>query len=125
VGIPDNMKAEAEEAHKHLVELVAEVDEDLMMRYLEDDTFDADEIRAALRKATLESSLVPVLCGSSLKNKGVQQMLDAIVYFLPSPLDVPPVVGTDPKTDEELVRTVDADQPFAGLVFKIQADPHV
>ncbi|MDQ2682199.1 MAG: elongation factor G, partial [Chloroflexota bacterium] len=98
---------------------------ELMMRYLEDDTFTADELRAGLRKATLSSTLVPVLCGSSLKNKGVQQMLDAIVAYLPSPLDVPPVTGTDPKTDEEIIRTVDADQPFAGLVFKIQADPHV
>ena len=123
--IPANMAADADAARKHLVELIAESDEDLMLRYLEDDTFTAEELRAGLRKATLESTLVPVLCGSALKNKGVQQMLDAIVDYLPSPLDVPPVVGTDPKTDEELVRTVDFGQPFSGLIFKIQTDPHV
>ncbi len=125
VAIPENMVAEADEARKYLIEMVAGSDEDLMLRYLEDDTFTPDELRAGLRKATLESTLVPVLCGSALKNKGVQQMLDAIVTYLPSPLDVPPVVGTDPKTDEEVIRTVDADQPFSGLVFKIQSDPHV
>ena len=125
VAIPENMVLEADEARKYLIEMVAESDEDLMLRYLEDDTFTADELRAGLRKATLESTLVPVLCGSALKNKGVQQMLDAIVTYLPSPLDVPPVVGTDPKTDEEVIRTVEADQPFSGLVFKIQSDPHV
>jgi elongation factor G len=125
VAVPADMAAQVAEARHHLVELVAESDEELMMRYLEDDVLTPDELRSALRAATLNSTLVPVLCGSALKNKGVQQMLDAIVSFLPSPLDVPPVVGTDPRTEAELTRTVDADQPFAGLVFKIQADPHV
>jgi elongation factor G len=124
-SIPAEMAEKAAAARHHLVELVAESDEDLMMRYLEDEVLTPDELRSALRAATLKGNLVPVLCGSALKNKGVQQMLDAIVYYLPSQLDVPPVVGTDPRTDVELTRTVESDQPFAGLVFKIQADPHV
>jgi elongation factor G len=125
IAVPADMAGQVAEARHHLVELVAESDEELMMRYLDDDVITPDELRSALRAATLNSTLVPVLCGSALKNKGVQQMLDAIVYYLPSPLDVPPVVGIDPRTEAELTRTVDADQPFAGLVFKIQADPHV
>ena len=125
VEVPADMRERVDEARHHLVELVAESDEELMTRYLEDDVLTPDELRVALRAATLNSTLVPVLCGSSLKNKGVQQMLDAIIYYLPTPLDVPPVSGTDPRTDEELTRSVEADQPFAGLVFKIQADPHV
>ena len=119
-AIPADMAAAAAAARHYLVEMVAESDEDLMMRYLEDDVLTPDELRAGLRAATLKSTLVPVLCGSALKNKGVQQMLDAIIYYLPSPLDVPPVTGTDPRTDEELTRTVEADEPFAGLVFKIR-----
>jgi elongation factor G len=124
-SIPADLVEPAAEARHHLVELIAETDEELMTRYLEDEEFSADELRAGLRGATLSGQLVPVLCGSSLKNKGVQPMLDAIVYYLPSPLDVPPVTGINPKTDEEEVRTVEPGQPFSGLVFKIQADPHV
>jgi elongation factor G len=125
VDVPAEYHERADEARKHLIELVAESDEELMIRYLEDDTFTAEEIRQGLRSATLNGSLVPVLCGSALKNKGVQLMLDAITYFLPSPLDVKPVVGINPKTDEDETRTVEAGQPFSGLVFKIQSDPHV
>ncbi|HET9661498.1 MAG TPA: elongation factor G [Thermomicrobiales bacterium] len=124
-AIPDNLSAAAAEARHTLIELIAENDEEMMMRYLEDEEFSADELRAGLRTATLSGALVPVLCGSSLKNKGVQPMLDAIVYYLPSPLDVPPVEGVNPKTEEAEVRTVEPGQPFSGLVFKIQADPHV
>jgi elongation factor G len=123
--VPEEMREHVDETRRHIIELIAETDEELMMRYLDDDVLTAAELRSALRLATLRGSLVPVLCGSSLKNKGVQQMLDAIIYYLPSPLDVPPVTGTDPRTDEELTRSVEFDQPFAGLVFKIQADPHV
>jgi elongation factor G len=123
--IPANMAEAAAEARHTLVELIAETDEEMMMRYLEDEEFSADELRAALRAATLSGALVPILCGSALKNKGVQPMLDAITYYLPSPQDVPPVEGTNPKTDEVELRTVEPGQPFAGLVFKIQADPHV
>jgi elongation factor G len=108
-----------------MVELIAETDEELMMRYLEDEEIGADELRGALRSATLNSTLVPVICGSALKNKGVQRMLDAIVYYLPSPADVPPVQGLNPKTEETETRTIEDGQPFSGLVFKIQADPHV
>jgi elongation factor G len=96
-----------------------------MMRYLEDDVLSPDELRTALRAATVSGKLVPILAGSSLKNKGVQLMLDAIVDYLPSPLDVPPVTGIDPNTDEEVVRTVEPGQPFSALAFKIAADPHV
>ena len=124
-GIPADMQEAAADARRHIVELIAETDEELMTRYLEDDVLSPAELREGLRLATLAGTLVPVLCGSSLKNKGVQQMLDAILFYLPSPLDIPPVEGTDPKTDEILTRSVEADQPFAGLVFKIQADPHV
>ena len=123
--IPANLVEAAVEARHTLIELIAETDEEMMMRYLEDEEFTVDELRAGLRTATLKGLLVPVLCGSSLKNKGVQPMLDAIVYYLPSPQDVPPVEGINPKTDEEEIRTVEPGQPFSGLVFKIQADPHV
>src|SRR6185312_4591383 len=92
---------------------------------LDDEEISAADLRAGLRKATLAGALVPVLCGSSLKNKGVQQMLDAITYYLPSPLDVPPVAGTHPRSGEEETRSTDLGEPFSGLVFKIQTDPHV
>ena len=123
--IPAELAEAAAAARKHLVELIAESDEGLMLRYLEDDVLTADELRAGLRQATITSRLVPVLCGSSLKNKGVQLMLDAIVAYLPSPLDVPPVTGVDPRDGEELVRTVEPGQPFSALAFKIVSDPHV
>jgi elongation factor G len=123
--IPAELVEEARAARHHLVELIAESDEELMLRYLEDDVLTPEELRAALRAATVSSQLVPVLAGSSLKNKGVQLMLDAIVDYLPSPLDVPPVTGTDPRTGEEIIRTVEPDQPFSALVHKIAADPHV
>jgi elongation factor G len=123
--IPDDFVAEANEARQQLIEAIAETDEDLMLRYLEDDEISVDELVAALRAATIAGSLVPVLCGSALKNKGVQRMLDAIVAYLPSPLDVPPVVGLDPRTGDELVRSVEPGQPFSGLAFKIVSDPHV
>jgi elongation factor G len=124
-SIPADMAEAAAEARRFIIESVAETDEELTMRYLEDGEFSIEEIRAGLRAATLSGALVPVLCGSSLKNKGVQLMLDAVVYYLPSPLDVPPVTGTNPRTEEEETRSVDLGQPFSGLVFKIQADPHV
>ncbi len=123
--IPADMEIEARSARHHLVELIAESDEELMMRYLEDDVLTPEELRAALRSATVTGKLVPVLAGSSLKNKGVQLMLDAIVDYLPSPLDVPPVTGINPNTDEEVVRTVEPGEPFSALAFKIAADPHV
>ena len=95
-----------------MVELIAETDEGLMERYLEDDTISTPELKAALRAATLAGTLVPVLCGSALKNKGVQRMLDAVIDYLPSPLDVPPVEGVNPKTEEPEIRTVAAGPAF-------------
>jgi elongation factor G len=125
ISIPDDHAEISAEARHHMIELIAESDEDLMLRYLDDEEISPDELRAALRSATLSGTLVPVLCGSSLKNKGIQRMLDAIVAYLPSPFDVPPVEGLNPKTEEPVTRTVEEGQPFSGLVFKIQADPHV
>ncbi len=123
--IPAEYQEAAEAARLELVEKVAESDEELMMKYLEGEELTPEEVVAGLRAGTLSSSLVPVMCGSSLKNKGVQPMLDAIIDYLPSPLDVPPVHGTDPKTGEELERHPDPDAPLAALAFKIAADPHV
>ncbi|MDQ3692651.1 MAG: elongation factor G [Chloroflexota bacterium] len=123
--IPADFVEPAREARQLLIEAIAETDEDLMMRYLEEDDISVEDLTSGLRAATIAGSLVPVLCGSALKNKGVQRMLDAIVAYLPSPLDVPPVVGTDPRTGDELVRSVEPGQPFSGLAFKIVSDPHV
>ncbi len=125
VEIPADMVEEAAAARVFIVESVAESDEELTMRYLEGEELTNDELRAGLRAATLNNLLVPVLCGSALKNKGVQPMLDAIIEYLPSPEDVEAVRGTDPKTDEEVIRSVEDGQPFSALAFKIQADPHV
>ena len=123
--IPAELREEAEAARNHLVELIAETDEELTTRYLEGDEISIDELIAGLRKATINSQLVPILCGSALKNKGVQPMLDGIVDFLPSPLDVPPMIGIDPRTDEEVLREPDPNAPFSALAFKIASDPHV
>ncbi|HLV99906.1 MAG TPA: elongation factor G [Ktedonobacterales bacterium] len=118
----------AEEAAKHrdfLIERVAETDEELTLKYLEGEEITHDEIRGALRKAAIEGKLIPVLCGSALKNKGVQAMLDGVIHYLPSPLDVPPAVGTDTRTGEETRLQASDDAPFAALAFKIVADPFV
>jgi elongation factor G len=108
-----------------MVELIAETDEELTMLYLEGEEIDNASLKSALRAATLSSKLVPVLTGSALKNKGVQPMLDAVIEYLPSPLDVPAVMGVDPKTDEEVMRPADPSAPFSALAFKIATDPHV
>ena len=123
--IPAQYLEEAQQRRAQMVEAIAETDEDLMMRYLEDEDLSVQELMAALRRATIKSELVPILNGSSLKNKGVQRMLDAIIDYLPSPEDVPPVTGIHPKTGEEEIRTTDPDAPFSALAFKVQADPHV
>src|SRR5215211_7772662 len=125
ISIPTDMVEQANEARHHLVELIAESDEELMMRYLEDDVLTPDELRSALRQATLKGDLIPILCGSALKNKSVQLMLDAIIHYLPSPADVEAVTGTNPRTEQEESRSVEPGQPFSALAFKIQADPHV
>lgn len=123
--IPDEYKAEVAEHREKLLEAAAEIDDQIMAKYVEGQAVSPEEIKAALRKGTLEGKLVPVLCGSSLRNKGVQPMLDAIVDYLPSPLDVPPVKGTNPKTEAEESRKVSDAEPFSALAFKIVSDPFV
>ncbi len=121
--IPAEYVDAAKKAHDLLVEKVAETDDDLMHKYLEEHDITTDELIKGLRAATIANKIVPVLCGAALRNKAVQPLLDAVVAYLPSPLDVPPVTGTDPKTGEELVRRPTDDDPFAALAFKIAADP--
>ncbi len=123
--IPEDMREEAAHHREELISRVAEADEALLLKYLEGQPIEEGELRAAVREATLRGVAVPVLCGSSLRNKGVQPLLDAIVDFLPSPLDIPPVRGTNPVTGEEEERPADPDQPLAALVFKIVSDPYV
>jgi len=123
--IPDDLRAEAEKAHEALVEKVVETDDQLLHRYLEEHKITPEELRSALRAATIANKVVPVLCGAALRNKGVQPMLDAIVNYLPSPLDVPPVEGVDPKSGEPLVREARDDEAFSALAFKIMSDPFV
>ncbi len=124
--IPANMKEEAAEWRAKLIEEVAATDDALMEKFFEDpDSITPDELIAAIRTATMNMSLVPMLCGSSFHNKGVQKLLDCIMAFLPSPLDVPAVEGTNPKTDETELRKADVNDPFCGLAFKIATDPFV
>src|SRR2546421_716116 len=127
VEIPEVLRERAQEMRHKILEAAAEVDETLTERYLEDEgaSFTEEEIRAALRKGTIEIKLVPVVTGSAFKNKGVQTLLDAVVDYLPSPLDIPPIEGINPKTGEVEARPPDASAPFAGLVFKIMADKHL
>jgi elongation factor G len=125
VDIPDDMVALAQEWHDKLVEAVAESDETLTDKFLEGEEITVDEIKSALRTATIDCKLTPVLCGSSYKNKGVQLMLDAVIDYLPSPLDVPPITGIDSQTEEEVERPSDDSAPFAALAFKILSDPFV
>jgi elongation factor G len=123
--IPAGLVDEATTHREKLIEAVADVDDDLAHKYLEGEEITEAEIRHGIRLATLQYKWVPILCGSALRNKGVQPMLDAVVDYLPSPLDVPPVIGLDPRSGGEVVRTVDDGEPFAALAFKIAADPFV
>jgi elongation factor G len=123
--IPADMADEVATQREKMVELIVESDDELTLRYLEGDEISPEELKAALRRATIALRLVPVLCGSSLKNKGVQLLLDAVIDYLPSPLDVPPVKGIVPGHDEPVERATDENEPFAALVFKIVADPYV
>ncbi|MGH9651000.1 MAG: elongation factor G, partial [Terriglobales bacterium] len=111
--------------HNQMVETIVENDDDLLHKYMEGDTIAPEELRASLRKSTIALKLFPVLCGSAFKNKGVQPLLDAAVDFLPSPLDIPPVEGTNPETGEAVRRKADDSEPFSALAFKIMADPFV
>ena len=123
--IPDDMKDKAEEYRSALLEAVAEQDEELMMKYLDGEELTVEEIQSAIRKGTLDNSIIPVTCGTSYKNKGVQKLLDAIIAYMPSPLDIPPIKGVNPETDEEEERPADDNNPFAALAFKIATDPFV
>ena len=125
VKIPDELADKAEEYRTALIEAVADMDEDLMMKYLDGAEITQEEIVAAMRKGVIQNKIVPVLCGSSYKNKGVQPMIDAVVDFMPSPLDVPPVKGTDPDTKEEEQRVADDNAPLTALAFKIATDPFI
>lgn len=123
--IPEELRDEVELARQLLVEKVAETDDELTIKYLEGEEITPEELKAALRRACIAVGLIPVLCGSSFKNKGVQPLLDAVVEYLPSPADLPPVEGSNPATGAEEHRALRDDEPFAGLAFKIMADPYV
>ena len=123
--IPADMLDKAEEYHNALIESVAETDEELLMKYLEGEELTIDEIKSALRKATIENTIVPVVCGTSYKNKGVQKLLDAVIDYMPSPLDIPAIKGVNPDTEEEEERPADDNGPFSALAFKIMTDPFV
>ncbi|MCD8066319.1 MAG: elongation factor G [Oscillospiraceae bacterium] len=123
--IPEDMLALAEEYREKLLEAVSDFDDEIMEKYLEGEPVSVESIKAAIRKATVTNKMVPVTCGTSYKNKGVQKLLDAIVDYMPSPLDIPAVKGTDPKTGEDIVRHPSDDEPFSALAFKIITDPYV
>ncbi|ETD96747.1 MULTISPECIES: elongation factor G [Streptococcus] len=123
--IPAEYLDQAQEYREKLVEAVAETDEDLMMKYLEGEEITNEELKVAIRKATINVEFFPVLCGSAFKNKGVQLMLDAVIDYLPSPLDIPAIKGINPDTDEEETRPASDEEPFAALAFKIATDPFV
>ena len=123
--IPEDMRDLAEEYRVKMLEAISDFDDEIMMLYLEGEEIPQDMIRAAIRKATCAVKMVPVVCGTSYKNKGVQKLLDAIVEYMPSPLDIPAISGVNPKTDEEETREASDSAPFAALAFKIMTDPYV
>ncbi|HHW70683.1 MAG TPA: elongation factor G [Clostridiales bacterium] len=123
--IPEELKEKAEEYRTHLLETVAERDEELMIKYLEGEELTVDEIKRSIREATIANEIVPVLCGSSYKNKGVQPLLDAIIDYMPSPVDIPAITGKDLETGEEVKRESSDDAPFSALAFKVMTDPYV
>ena len=123
--IPADMQAQAEEYRAKMVESIAETDDDLFEKFCNEEEISVEELMTALRRAVIDNKIVPVICGTSYKNKGVQKLLDAIVDYLPAPNDIPAIVGTNPKTDEEVTRAVSDDEPFSALAFKIMTDPYV
>ena len=123
--IPEDMRDLAEEYREKLLEAISDFDDDIMMMYLEGEDIPTDMIKAAIRKATVSVSMIPVVCGTSYKNKGVQKLLDAIVDYMPAPTDIAAMTGIDPDTDEELERKPSDDEPFSALAFKIMTDPYV
>ena len=124
-AIPADMQEQAETYREQMVEAIAATDDTLMEKYLEGEEITVDELKVALRKATIANEIVPVVCGTSYRNKGVQKLLDAIVDFMPAPTDIPPITGINPKTDEEEVRHSSDSEPFSALAFKIMTDPFV
>ncbi len=125
VPIPDDEIENAENARRRILERIVETDDELMLRYLDEEEISAEELRVALRNATLKGKVTPVLCGTALRNKGIQRVLDGIIYYLPSPLDVPPIGGLNPFTEKEELRHAGDDEPLSALVFKIVTDPYV
>ncbi len=123
--IPDEYKEQAEEYRNKLIEALADHDEEVMMKYLEGEELTVEELKKAIRKATISGEFFPVFCGSAFKNKGVQLLLDGVIDYLPSPLDVPAIKGVNPETDEEVIRESDDNAPFAALAFKVMTDPYV
>ena len=123
--IPEELKEEAEKWREKMLESIAETDEELMLKFLDGEPLTLDEMKGAIRKATIANEMIPVMCGSAYKNKGVQMMLDAVVDYMPSPLDIPPITGISPKTGKEEDRPADDKGPFSALAFKIVADPYV
>ncbi len=127
-AIPDDMKEIAEKYRQEMIEAIVENDEDLTMKYLEGEDITVDELKVALRKATIDNNIVPVVCGTSYRNKGVQKLLDAVIDYMPAPIDIPAIKGVDPKLDEgenEVERPSDDSAPFAALAFKVMTDPYV
>jgi len=123
--VPDNLLEKAKEWREKLVEKISAEDETLLERYLAKEEISIEDLRKVLRKAVLDYKLIPVFCGSALKNKGIQPLLDAVIYYLPSPIDLPPVKGIDPKTGKEIERKADDSEPFSALAFKVASDPYV
>ena len=123
--IPEDMKDMAEEYRANMIESIAETDEDLFEKYCNGDEISIEELKVALRKATIDNKIVPVVCGTSYKNKGVQKMLDAVIDYMPAPIDIPPIAGVNPDTGEEDCRRASDDEPFSALAFKIATDPFV
>lgn len=123
--IPADMLEKAQEYHDAMVESITETDDDLMMKYLEGEEISIEELKVALRKATIANHIVPVLCGTAYRNKGVQMLLDAVIDYMPAPIDIPPIKGVDPDTGEEDERPSDDEAPFSALAFKIATDPYV
>src|SRR5579883_1523616 len=122
--VDGELKELAMEWRRNLVEAIAEQDDELLEMFFEGKELPIDRMKSALRKATIEGTVLPMLCGSAFKNKGVQPLLDAVVEYMPSPLDAKPIVGKDPKTEAEITRKPDDKEPFAALAFKIATDPY-
>lgn len=125
IEVPTELASKAAEYRTKLLEAISDYDDSLLEKYLHDQPISEEEIRLAIRKATIDVSMVPVLCGSAFKNKGVQRLLDAVNFYLPAPIDMPEVKGTHPKTNEPLIRKADPVEPFSALAFKIMTDPYV